>query len=362
MVSCPSCGSPASSSLVYCGKCIRERGEFDVSVRERRRLSLGLPKAPPTSGVKCSNCSNECRIPEGGVGYCGIWRNERGRLVPYQGEGKGLLYHYLDPHVTNCCAAWFCPGGTGMGYPKYAYVDGPEIGYYNLAIFFYGCNFDCLFCQNHEHKSLEMGHIYTPDELAAAGISPRISCWCFFGGSPEPQLQFAIKAARRALEHRSRTPNKILRICWEWNGCGNRNLALKAAELSYESGGTVKFDLKAWSPELSMALSGVPNKRAYENFEAIARKYPIEEDRPPTITATTLLVPFYVDEYEVSKIAEFIASIDERIPYSLLVFHPDHLMRDLPITPREQVLRCYRAAKRHLKRVNIGNLHLIGGL
>jgi pyruvate formate lyase activating enzyme len=47
-----------------------------------------------------------------------------------------------------------------------------------------------------------------------------------------------------------------------------------------------------------------------------------------------------VDAEEVERIAEFIASLDDRIPYSLLVFH-------------------YRAARRHLKRVHIGNLHLL---
>jgi len=34
-------------------------------------------------------------------------------------------------------------------------------------------------------------------------------------------------------------------------------------------------------------------------------------------------------------------------------------MDDLPVTPRRQVEECYRAAKRWLRRVNIGNLHLL---
>jgi len=31
----------------------------------------------------------------------------------------------------------------------------------------------------------------------------------------------------------------------------------------------------------------------------------------------------------------------------------------LPITPKSQVKRCYEAAKRYLKHVNIGNKHLL---
>jgi pyruvate formate lyase activating enzyme len=71
-------------------------------------------------------------------------------------------------------------------------------------------------------------------------------------------------------------------------------------------------------------------------------------------------VPGYVDEVEVGQIARFIAGLDPAIPYSLLVFHPDFMMRDLPITPREQVTRCYETATRQLKRVHLGNLHLLG--
>jgi len=61
----------------------------------------------------------------------------------------------------------------------------------------------------------------------------------------------------------------------------------------------------------------------------------------------------------VGEIARFIASFSDEIPYSLLIFHPDYRLADLPITPRSQVERCYLAAKKHLKRVNIGNIHLL---
>jgi hypothetical protein len=43
-----------------------------------------------------------------------------------------------DPLPTNCCSAWFCTGSHEPGY--------------NLGVFFYGCSFDCLFCQNWTHR------------------------------------------------------------------------------------------------------------------------------------------------------------------------------------------------------------------
>jgi len=76
----------------------------------------------------------------------------------------------------------------------------------------------------------------------------------------------------------------------------------------------------------------------------------------PLLTAATLLVPGYVDASEVEKIAIFLEGLDREIPYSLLVFHPDFMMNDLPVTSRRQVEDCYQAAKRHLERVNVGNI------
>jgi len=71
----------------------------------------------------------------------------RGRLVGISSrEGKLLWYH--DPLPTNCVGDWVCAGGTGAGYPEYAYSSGPECGYKNLAVFFNACSFNCLYCQN----------------------------------------------------------------------------------------------------------------------------------------------------------------------------------------------------------------------
>lgn len=298
-------------------------------------------------------------MDRGQIGYCGLRWNDDGRLVSLSTPEQGLFSAYEDPHVTNCCAAFFCPAATGCGYPDFAYRKGPEYGHSCLAIFLYGCNFDCLFCQNPEHKEVRTQPARRADQLVELTLrNDRISCWCFFGGSPEPQLPFAISAARKALA--ALKGERILRICFEWNGCGQPELVRRAAQLAFESGGNVKFDLKTWDDNLSVALSGVSNRAAYENFAMVARECTASGDHPPGLCATTLLVPGYVDEVEVEQIARFIAQCNAAIPYSLLVFHPDFMMRDLPITPREQVTRCYTAAVRHLKQVHIGNLHLLG--
>jgi pyruvate formate lyase activating enzyme len=363
---CRVCGGtsrPVSEALGVCLDCIRERSEEASPHVERAhnqaRKPHDLPRSPPRTegGVPCGLCSNRCVIGDGERGYCGLRWNDGG-LRSLSERGRGLVYSYLDPHVTNCCSAWFCPAGTGAGYPRYAHREGPEHGHSNLAVFLYGCNFDCLFCQNSSHKRFRSIAPMTVETVARrVKENPRISCLCFFGGSPEPQLPFAIEISERALKARRDQP---LRICWEWNGCGDPNLVRRAAEISLVSGGNVKFDLKCFTPELSLALSGVPNERAYKNFEMVAEELYPRRPGLPVLTATTLMVPGYVDAGEVGAIAGFIADLDPSIPYSLLSFHPDYHMADLPYTSLGQAIECYNAAKRHLERVNVGNLHILG--
>jgi pyruvate formate lyase activating enzyme len=80
----------------------------------------------------------------------------------------------------------------------------------------------------------------------------------------------------------------------------------------------------------------------------------------PPLVASTLLVPGYIDEREVKVLASFIAELDPNIPYALLGFHGDFLMKDLPPTSRSQAECCLAAAQAAgLKRVRIGNVHIL---
>jgi len=347
---CAICGKHSlyiSNALGVCLDCIRAKPEalaHTARAHERARAQFDLPLKPPRSagGIRCDQCANRCRMGDGEWGYCGLRMNVEGQLRSLVSTDSALAHVYTDPLPTNCCAAWFCPGCTG--YDQSTYRSVPE--HHNLAVFFYGCNFDCLYCQNWSHKEIGAAPRIKKEDLVGLALNPSVSCVCFFGGSPEPQLPFAIGAAESMLKEKSTY------ICWEWNGCGNPKLVKRAADLSAKSGGVVKFDLKAADPSLSMALSGVSNEMAFQNFAMLG-------ECKETLTATTLLVPGYVDAQEVEGIARFIGEIDPQIPYSLLVFHPDFYMADLPITPPSWVRECYRAAKRHLKRVNVGNKHLL---
>jgi len=141
--SCENCGTISSFisvELGVCLQCIRNYPE---------RAAFGLPEEPPRdpAGILCPIWANQCQIPEGGLGYCGLRWNRGGQLMEASPQ-EGKLSWYHDPLPTNCVADWVCPGGTGAGYPKYAHCPGPELGYSNLAVFFHACTFNCLYCQN----------------------------------------------------------------------------------------------------------------------------------------------------------------------------------------------------------------------
>jgi pyruvate formate lyase activating enzyme len=79
------------------------------------------------------------------------------------------------------------------------------------------------------------------------------------------------------------------------------------------------------------------------------------------LIASTLLVPGYVDEPEVERIAKFIAGLNPEIPYRLLAFYPHFYLKDLPTTSRSHAIRCQAVAKGvGLRHVHIGNVHLLG--
>jgi pyruvate formate lyase activating enzyme len=148
-------------------------------------------------------------------------------------------------------------------------------------------------------------------------------------------------------------------VCWETAGTPNPRFMDKALEMSLANGGCVKFDLKAFTEPLHIALTGWTNRRTLENFARAAKRFG-ESTGPPPVVASTLLVPGYVDAEEVKRIASFIAQHNPDIPYALLGFTPHYLIPDLPRTSVGHANAALQAAfDAGLKNVRIGNRHLL---
>ena len=197
----------------------------------------------------------------------------------------------------------------------------------------------------------------TAEELAKKA-NKKVSCVCYFGGDPSVQMPHALKTSELPLK-RARADERMLRICWETNGYWKDEFALKAAELSLESGGIIKFDLKTWDDNLNRAFCGVSNAPTLRSFRMMGGKFFSQRPDLPFLTASTLLVPGYVDSDEIGNIARFVSEIDPNIPFTLSAFSPQYIMSDLPTTSREHAESCLETAEKYLKNVSIGNVNLL---
>ena len=334
------------------------------------RRRVGLSEEPPRhrDGAKCNICVNACIIAEGGFGFCGVITNRGGKIgYRFNGFERAYLHYYFDPIPTNCVAAHLCPASTGCGYPRYAVRDGVESGYYNLAVFFAGCNLDCIFCQNIEHKymlrePISYGGLYSIDHLKNEAMNNKVTCICYFGGDPTPHSIYSIKLS--AAVHKEALEKKMVkRICWETNGLENPALFKRMAQLSQDSGGIVKVDWKAYSPQLYSALTGIDGEAAVERIKDNIKVLKDLEDKSrgiPLLVVSVLIVPHYVSHEEVGAIAKYLSSIDDQTPMVLLAFAPHHLMRDAPTTSYSHMMRCVASARENgIKNIHIGNYWLL---
>jgi pyruvate formate lyase activating enzyme len=266
---------------------------------------------------------------------------QHGRLRHLAGiPQRGILHWYRDPLPTNCVADWVCAGSQ-------------QRGNHNLAVFYASCTLDCLFCQNWSFREASPTDSQGLSAAQLADVAnPGTYCVCFFGGDPASQMPHALAAGHHLA-------GKGVTVCWETAGTSHPKLLDRAVQLSLETGGCIKFDLKAYDASLHLALTGGSNQRTLENFARAARRLD-ERPQPPVVIASTLLVPGYVDAGEVERIARFIAEINPNIPYALLGFAPHFFMPDLPRTSVRHAEEAEEAARAAgLTNVRLGNRHLL---
>jgi pyruvate formate lyase activating enzyme len=364
---CVLCGkvSPVISDVIgYCVDCLRGMDAVPDNVilaHKKAREVLKVPSIKYGSGkFRCNLCINNCYLSDGVLGYCGNYTYANGFKSTLSSFEVAYGSWYYDPHPTNCVAFPVCPAITGKGYPKYTLRPTGEVGYYNLAVFYGTCSLNCLYCQNWRGRveALSSKQLMTVDELVNAALNDRVTCICYFGGDPTPNIIHALRVSKEVL---SRGKGRVLRICWETNGTLNTDIMREVAKISLESGGIVKIDLKAWSPQIYQVLTGVNAvERVKENIKLVASMMNLR-DEPPLLVVSVLLVPGYVDLTEVRGIAEFLASLNTEIPVVLLAFHPDFMLRDLPPTSKRHMYESVKVMRKlGLRNVFVGNEWLLG--
>jgi pyruvate formate lyase activating enzyme len=258
--------------------------------------------------VLCGLCSHRCLIPRGKRGICAVRENREGIL--YTLVYDKVIAQNIDP-VEKKPLFHFLPGSLS----------------YSIAT--PGCNFRCLHCQNADisqlprnHGGVVLGENVPPDEIVVA--AQRHGCASISYTYTEPTIYFelAYETARLAVE-------SGLKNVFVTNGY----ITPEALETISPYLHAANIDLKGFSDDFYKKVCGA---RLQPVLDAI-RRY---KELGIWIEITTLVIPGHNDsDAELKKIAEFIRSVGEDVPWHVSRFHPTYKLTDKPVTPVDTLTR-----------------------
>jgi pyruvate formate lyase activating enzyme len=289
---------------------------FIVEARFYRKLA--------NKKIKCKLCPRECVVGDRERGYCGV-RENRG----------GVYYSLVHSRV---CAAHVDPVEKK---PLFHYLPGSLA--FSLATA--GCNVNCKFCQNWDISQARPEQIpaeYIPPkrvaELAAQWKCPTIA---YTYSEPVVFSEFLMDAADAG--HEAGIRSVVI---------SNGYIQEEALRAAYGKMDAVKIDLKAFS-------------------ESYYQKVVVGELKPVLDTLVTLrkmgkwteivylVVPTLNDsDAEFNGLARWVkGNLGIDVPLHFIQFHPDYLLKNLPITPVSTLERARRIAMAEgLHFVYIGNV------
>ena len=301
--------------------------------------------------VTCGVCPHECRIPEGGWGFCGA-RTVVGGVVKSASYGRTTALA-LDP-IEKKPLAHFHSGAYILSYGSF------------------GCTMRCPFCQNSEiaapssapsgqeratgegggcdtgraapfARFLDRAPYLAPDGLVTRALARRAE-----GGigialtynepfaAPEYLMDVARRAREAGLATAAVTNGYVSPEVWD--------AALPLVD-------AMNIDLKCYSEEGYRAL-GAPG-----GLPAVKRSIAAALEAGVHVEVTTLVVPgFSDDEERFAAECDWLASLDRALPLHLTRFFPAHRMADAAPTSLSTLRRLERIARARLDRVRLGNV------
>ena len=276
--------------------------------------------------VECKLCSHFCTISPGRRGICGVRANHAGSL--YTLTSNRVAAVNLDPVEKK---------------PLYHFYPGS----YTLSLGTEGCNFSCLFCQNHalahEIKANYRecrGREATPAGIIAAALRSGAGSISYTYSEPTIFFELMLKTAAHACES------------------GLKNIIVSNAYQSPECLSALKdfihaanFDLKAFSDGFYKRMCGA-------RLEPVLNTLRSAVEMGWWVEVTTLLIPGKNDsDGELFQLASFIKSeLGRDVPWHVSRYHPAYKLK-IPSTPSESLTRALKIGKEAgLNYVYIGNI------
>lgn len=294
----------------------QDDAQFTVEARFYQKLA--------NKKIKCNLCPRGCTVGDKERGYCGV-RENRG----------GVYYTLVHSRV---CAAHVDPVEKK---PFFHYLPGTLA--FSLATA--GCNVDCKFCQNWEISQARPEQVaaqYIPPkrvaELAAQYHCPTIA---YTYSEPVVFSEFVMDTADAG--HEAGVRSIVV---------SNGYIQEEPLRAVYGRMDAVKIDVKSFSDSYYQRVVAGELKPVLETLVTLRKMGKWNE-------IVYLVVPTLNDsDKEFTGLARWIkANLGTDVPVHFTQFHPDYLLRNLPITPVSTLERAREIAMAEgLHFVYIGNV------
>lgn len=261
--------------------------------------------------VQCSLCAHRCLIAEGKRGICAVRENQGGVL--YSLVYDKIIARNIDP-IEKKPLFHFLPGSL------------------SFSIATPGCNFRCKHCQNadisqlpRDHGGAIPGEAVTPEQIVAAAKATRCASISYTYTEPTIYFELAYDTAKLAVQ------------------AGIKNVFVTNGYITPEALAEIRpylhaanIDLKGFTEDFYRTICGAKLEPVLDAIR-LYREYGI------WIEITTLVIPGHNDsEPELRRIAEFIRSVGEEVPWHVSRFHPTYKLTDRPRTPIQTLQRARR--------------------
>ncbi len=266
----------------------------------------------PDNSVKCRLCSHNCTIQEGKRGICKARENRAGKLYSLlYGRISSMTVDPIEKKPLN----HFYPGSHA------------------LSLGTVGCNFKCRHCQN-SGISCATADTYplreiTPEGVVAKAIETGSQgiAWTY----NEPTIWFEFTQAASRLAKR-----KNLYSIYVTNGYITEEALREHAPYL----DAMNIDVKAFNDAFYKKIAGARLQPVLDTCK-LAKELGIH------IELTYLIIPTYNDSgEELASYCNWVAKeLGTDVPLHFSRFHPDHLMRNVQLTPIETMEMAYDIAR-----------------
>jgi len=279
--------------------------------------------------IRCLLCPHRCLIKEGQSSRCLSRKNIGGKLYSLN-YGK-VLGAALDPIEKK---------------PLYRFYPSSYI----FSVGTFGCNFDCLFCQNHslvhsvpiEEKTEKKPNNYrdevSPEELIGAVLKTPSIGIAFTYNEPTVWYEYIKDVLPLAKE-------KDLKTVLVTNGF----IEEEPLQGILPMVDAMNIDLKSFSPQFYTKVCKGKIEPVINTIKKAASEIHLE--------VTCLVIEGYNSgDDEMEALSQMLSKIRPDIPLHISAFYPAYKMRDKLPTKPETIRHLCKTAQRNLKYVYPGNI------